>query len=946
MQSFKRSLVAGIIASLLLAAPVWAQETGSISGVVTDPDGAPLPGVAVTLQATLVPTSTVYTQANGVYRFPVLPADPNYVLTFTLEGFKQIIQTDIPVRVGGNSQINVAMELSAVEETVTVTGTTPVVDVKSTTIQNNVTEEYMQGIPSARDPWVMLEHTGMVQMDRQNIGGSEGGQQSSFVASGASFSDNVWTYDGAEVTDIRANGASPMYYDFDAFEEVSIQTGGNDPSVATGGIKINFVTKRGGNQWRGSGRFYLTDGGMQGCTVGDRNDDGTFAGTYCSGTSTDYFPNYIGNAINNIKDFGGEVGGPVIKDRFFVWGSYGKQDIKQYVGIAADNTQLANYHAKGNAHLTDNMVLQYTFIMAEKTKQGRGASATRPPATTWNQGGPSPVHTGKLQYTINDNNYVEASVNNTGLGFFLEPQGGRDVQVTYNYNGGLWGESYFYYDTDRPLWNVRVDGNTYVAGSDIDNELKYGYSYRHGGVYSDSGIGSQIIAVFSGASPVEAWLVQGGRVATTGIRHSFYVGDTLTAGRLVANLGVRYDIQTSTNDSVSVAASAVAPALFPAISTDPFDPGYGWNTFSPRIGLTYDLTGDGRTIARASWSLYGAQMNAGAFDSQNPLGYREADYDWFDLNNNSQVDPGELGGLLWTSSGWDPSNPAAATQNTISKTSSPKNMEFIAGLERELSRNFGVGVNFIYRRNSDFTWAIRKGDNAPGLWAPATQNVGGTQGTITVWEPTAARNPYTDYQQRPDYSTTFMGGELFLTKRLSDKWMANASLALSNPKVHYDSLLAVTDPTNVDRTNDRQFAAFGRNGSSGGAAAWSFKASGMYQLPMQFSVAGFFQARQGYIDAQGYLSNNRAFGAGRVTRLLEDFGDTKLDTYVNLDLRAEKVFDIGERGRVHLIADFFNVLNKGNILGRINDQRSTLYPRIREVTQGRTIRFGVRVVLR
>ncbi len=104
-------------------------------------------------------TKTVYSQANGVYRFPLVPPAFDYNLTFQLEGFKTIIQTDLQVRVGGNTAVNVGMELSTVEETVTVTGTSPIVDVKKTNLGANVTEEYMQNIPSARDPWVMLEHT-------------------------------------------------------------------------------------------------------------------------------------------------------------------------------------------------------------------------------------------------------------------------------------------------------------------------------------------------------------------------------------------------------------------------------------------------------------------------------------------------------------------------------------------------------------------------------------------------------------------------------------------------------------------------------------------------------------------------------------------------------------------------------------------------------------------
>ncbi len=191
-------------------------------------------------------------------------------------------------------------------------GGTPIVDVKDTGIGNNVTEEYMQSIPSARDPWVMLEHTAGMQMSQQNIGGSASGQQQGFRAYGSKGSDTVWSYGGAVATDMTAVGGSAMYYDFDAFEEISITTAGNDPSVQTGGIHINFVTRRGGNVWRGSGRFYITDGSLQ-------SENNNYS-------AEELFPGYTGNSIDNIKDYGAEIGGPLVRDRFYIWGAYGRQE--------------------------------------------------------------------------------------------------------------------------------------------------------------------------------------------------------------------------------------------------------------------------------------------------------------------------------------------------------------------------------------------------------------------------------------------------------------------------------------------------------------------------------------------------------------------------------------------------------------------------------------------
>ena len=945
LQNLKRSLLAGLVATLLLAAPVWAQETGSISGTVTDPDGAPLPGVAVTLESVSVPTATVYTQANGVYRFPVLPPGNDYKLTFQLEGFKTVVQEGIGVRVGGNTQISVSMELSSVEETVTVTGTAPIVDVKKTSIGNNVTEQYMQSIPSARDPWVMLEHTAGVQVDRQNIGGSESGQQSGFTANGAPRSDSVWTYDGAEITDMAALGASPMYYDFDAFEEISISTGGNDPSIATGGIRINFVTKRGGNRWRGSGRFYITDESLQADTVADPNT-GELTGDF---TADELFPGYIGNTINNIKDFGGEIGGPVVRDRFFVWGAYGKQDIKQNVGRSPDNTQLQNWHAKANWHLGDKAVLNYTFVRANKTKQGRGASATRPPETTFNQGGPSPIHTGKLQYTIDDNNYVEGTFNYTGLGFFLEPQGGRNIQPSLDLGTGMWGNSYFFYDTDRPLYNAKVDGNSYIAGSNVDHELKYGYSFRDADVSSIWGPAGGAIAVFFNGTPVSAWLIQDALSNYKGQRHSVYAGDTISAGRVTINAGLRFDRQTSEAFASSVAAHPAAPDLFPAVSFPGFDPGFGWNSVSPRFGLTYDLSGDSTTVLKVNAARYYSQMAAWELALGINTDGPEMDFAWNDLNGNGQVDTGETGALFWVSPGFDPANPGAPRDILVDETSAPWSDELIVGIEHELSRSFGIGGHFIYRKNGNANWTIRTGENDDAFWTPVTQNVAGF-GDITVYEPVGPRSTQQHYFERPDYNTTYTGVELFLTKRFSDRWMANASLTLADTAQNFNGPGSYTDPTNIARLDGQSIpiasGGSGRSGTFYGSATWYLKASGMYQFPGGFSLAGFFQAREGYINPQFVRSNNRAFGAGRVNAFIEDFGDTKLPTYWDLDLRAEKTFDLADTGRIHFVVDAFNVFNNDIVLARHNQVNSSVHKRIREVMQGRTVRFGVRLVLR
>ncbi len=112
----------------------------------------------------------------------------------------------------------------------------------------------------------MIEQTPGVVMSRQNVGGTASGQQYSWVARGGGTANAMWNLDGATITDM-ADSTSPMYYDFDSFQEIQIQTGGNDASLETGGVNINFITKSGSNVFRGSGRFMIVDEALQSSNV-------------------------------------------------------------------------------------------------------------------------------------------------------------------------------------------------------------------------------------------------------------------------------------------------------------------------------------------------------------------------------------------------------------------------------------------------------------------------------------------------------------------------------------------------------------------------------------------------------------------------------------------------------------------------------------------------------
>jgi hypothetical protein len=772
----------------------------------------------------------------------------------------------------------------------------------------------------------------------------------------------MWTSDGAEVTDMAAVGASPMYYDFDAFEEISITTGGNDPSIATGGMRINFVTKRGGNSWRASGRFYFTDEALQADPLYDRTAD-----DWKPGVDPDrYYPGYVGNAINQIKDYGFEIGGPVVRDRLFVWGSYGKQDIGLLVGTTEDNTQLKHWHFKATGHIGTSDVLNFTYLNADKQKQGRGAGATRAPSTTYDQDGPSPVYTAKWQHTFSDNHYLEAVFNHTKLGFNLIPQactqggianedcGAQGPQNRYDYDTGYNEGGYYYYFTKRPLYNFRTDANSYLAEKAGDHEFKYGYSYRWAEVSSESSYSGGARAVSDAGEPVEAWLYAPALYIYKGERHSAYFGDTWTMDRMTLNLGLRFDHQTSVELPSATPASPLAPDLFPARSFDGYDVGWGWNSLSPRFGFTYDYTGDARGIFRINVARYRSQMAAWELQLKNTTNWVNMDFAWDDLNGNGVVDVGETyGDPLWISGGFDPDNPNAPSQNEFIKTSPPITDEVIIGTDYEVVRNLALNFSYMWKKFTNTTWTPRTGITSANYF-PVEQYIGPSGGwnggNITVFNIDQQNPSWQTYQQRPDYNTSYNGVEIGMTKRFSDNWMANASFNYTDYTDNYPTPASYIDPTNVWAEDGNPVtissSGSGRTGTYYGAARWYFKGSGMYQFGYGITMGGFFQVRQGYINPQNVLSLTRPNGIGRVSAWQEMIGDTLLPTYWDVDLRAEKTFDFPGDVRLHLIGDFFNVFNNKIDLAAYNRLNSSNHALISEVMQGFTFRLGLRLVLR
>ena len=215
-----------------------------------------------------------------------------------MQGFGEYLNKNVPVVAGGNVQLKATMAVGGVQQQVEVTAATPVIDAKKTGTSTNVTLEELQNIPSARDPWVVMQTVPGIIVDRVNVGGSESGQQSGYQAKGASGADATWNMDGIPITDMSATGATPIYYDFDMFQEMNVSTGGSDLTAATGGVALNFILRSGTDTPRGSARYYFEDQSMQSNNMPPELA-ATIGGASGKGNRTEQYP-----------DYGFELGGP------------------------------------------------------------------------------------------------------------------------------------------------------------------------------------------------------------------------------------------------------------------------------------------------------------------------------------------------------------------------------------------------------------------------------------------------------------------------------------------------------------------------------------------------------------------------------------------------------------------------------------------------------------
>src|SRR5262245_36978940 len=1009
---FSARLLALLVACAAADTMVHAQQqTGEIFGKVTDQSGAMMPGVTVTVTGpVLLQPLTAVTSEAGTYQFPRLEVGA-YTVRFELTGFKTVVSEGVRVTVGYNAQINAVLSVSTVEETITVTGQSPIVDTKETGTRQRFTNELLQNIPSARDPWVILQQTAGIAVDRENIGGNMSGQQSNYVSRGGMPFNNKWSLDGVDITDMAATGASPTYYDFDAFEEMTITTGGVDVTQQTGGVGINLVTKSGGDRFRGSSRFYDTNHRMEGQNITDAQRS--------QGATS-------GNPIQDIQDYGIEAGGPLRRGRAWIWGSYGKQKIG--VGVInfyqptatcqaikakpgsfpidevndclnTDLTTLESTNLKTEVQLFKGNKATLFGGFSKKVRNARNASDLTPPESTVRQSavpssygpwgwktGPSPTYKFADQWILNDRLLLDVQYAHVGNNFILDyhEDSLRDVQPTFIISTGLNGRS----TPDgaqsvniRPVNQVNVHVNAFVPGGVLgDHAFKIGGYWKDAYSYNSTHTPGYAVARFPTSTSDDCSLASTGcqtNVTRDGIgvfdlvNIAAYLQDTVTRNRLTLQLGVRFDRNHDQAFAASAVGNPLVPAWLPAVAFPGVDPGIVFNNFSPRLGLTYDVRGTGKTLARANYASYWGQVGTGGVANQlNPLSRVSVRYPWIDANGDKFVQANEIGVSsrpLAVTGNWDPNNPSAVTTaNTVdSDLKNDRTDEIIAGVEQEIGAGFAVGVNYIWRRYANFNWTdingLASADFTPVTFTPAAASCPAAQDarcpTVTFYQPNFQLPTVTTLTNADGFNRVFNGVEITGRKRLSNRWLMNTSFSYNSTLVNFNQFTGSITSTNVtssnlveDPTNRAVRDGFQYDYPTSGSGIgnvyvntrWLFKLSGMYEAPYGVNVSAFYNARQGYPFEASVQSPSRANGGGIATVLLDGVGENRLPNYQNLDFHVERPVFMGTARLVPAL-DVFNIMNGNTVQALQRTQNAATANQISAVVAPRVVRLGVKV---
>ncbi|MGQ0735516.1 MAG: hypothetical protein ACT4QD_17910 [Acidobacteriota bacterium] len=506
-------------------------------------------------------------------------------------------------------------------------------------------------------------------------------------------------------------------------------------------------------------------------------------------------------------------------------------------------------------------------------------------------------------------------------------------------------------DNHRPTYEARVDGSYFLTSFlGGDHSTKFGLRYRRTPVKTISKTGGGATARLRNNGVNEVNITRDGYSARDTWQWSLYFTDSWKMGRATINWGLRWDRQDDKATAAQIEANPILPDLLPAVAFDGADAGIVYNDIAPRLGVTYDLFGNTRSVFKVSVGrYYGGGLSISTVLS--PTGQTTLQYFWNDLNGDRFVQRQEIdfarGFRAPPSANYDPANPSAV--RTPAKVdpglSNDITDEFIVGIDHELLPNFGVGASYLYRRYHDFQDAFRDGVTSAS-YSPVTFTR--ACGNTLCDAPSYTGTYYQRATAVPAASTTrvhgrrdiYHGVEVTARKRFSNRWLLNSSVSFNNTNTYSPIATFATGASTGDPTN-YEFI-YGRDGSGLNGSRWLGKIAGMYALPWAMSASAFYNMREGLQFNRTILSPNRTGAGGTASVRVDPQGSLHYPVHKQLDINIDKSISFGRR-RVTVSATAFNVLNASTVLGRETRQDFARANYVTSILAPRIVRVGAKV---
>jgi hypothetical protein len=932
---------------LFAPAPAETQiEQGRIIGTVTDAQGAVLPGVTVTATSpALIGTRSVATEADGRYRFPALPSG-TYSLTYELGGFRTLVREGIVLRVATTLTVDLQLQMATLNESVTVTGESPVVDMSTTKVGSEFSGEKLVGIPTSTDIWATLGQAPGVRMLGFDVGGSHKSQQSNYESFGIRNQNRV-VNEGVDTTE--GTGAAGWYADYFVNEEVAVSAAGADVEMNTPGSAVVQTTKAGGNTFRVLANVTYEGENFVGNNLDDETRMRGFTGQ----------PNLIfweGHA---------DIGGPIVKDRVWFFGAYNHFKIDKVISgvrreLATDLGIFDNYTAKGTWKISENDTAIGYYAWGRKQKPFRGLSAAVSPEAVLAQDSASWLYKGQWQRVWSNRFFMDAQLGLFGYGWPMEPRvdyqsnpprndTGTDFQTGAGWLVGNLGGP-FNADRNKPQLYVKA---TYFLPDKLgSHDLKIGYEWQDDqSVFTNNGNSGPILYLDRNGQVDEIRLTDYNTFESFGtewtgnddrnMRQAAYFQDRWSpTGRVTLTLGLRFERQRPYYE-----ASIRQPILtdiFDAF-TSPKKTLLVRNNVMPRAGVSWDVTGRGDTVFKVFYGRYYFNF-ADRLSGLNPGGTNRKDFKFLDQNANRLYDgPHELGALVRSAGG------SSTVLDENLKT--PYADEISTAFEKQFWGESSIRVAYIRKmvRNEFDTFnELWDGQfTVPTTVTVPIRNYGSpevTNQTFNLMDVPAplrgqVRNVVRNIPEDVgggDYNydtiqlafNTRPAPGLFVQSSFDYQWRdeLRENVASTSP--------LNSDPLGVDYFQNANPAVSNRQESTN----WQGRLMGRYVFPLNIGFAVNLRVQSGY--AYSRLITAPLPNAGTMTFFADNISANRSDMTSLLDIRVDKAFRF-DRYKVTVMADLFNALSS-NAVTNFFLANGANYDRIIATLDPRTAMLGAR----